>query len=198
MLIILKILHKSNDPLSFAALILNKSIMKKLFFIAAFAVIGLSNVNAQGVQFGATAGLVIVDPNAEIDGMDVDINSETGFYVGLVADLSISDKFGVQPEVVYSRVNDGNGILVPIMAKYNATEKLNIQFGPAFDFTLEDLPSDFQGVGLSLGAGLGFDITENIFVEGRYNFQLNDYYTGDFDIQSKSNILTFGIGYYFN
>ena len=172
--------------------------MKKLLLIAAIAVFGLNNVNAQAAKFGATAGLVIVDPNAEIDGQNIDINSETGFYFGVVADVPLSEKFGIQPELVYSRVNDGDGILLPIMAKYNATETVNIQFGPALDFTLEDLPDDFQGVGISLAAGIGVNITEKIFVEGRYNFQLNDYYTGDADIQSKSNIITFGLGYFFN
>lgn len=172
--------------------------MKKLLLLAAIAVFGLTSLNAQNVQFGAAAGLLSVDANAKINGQSLNVDSEIGFYIGAIADISISDEFHLQPELLFANVNDGNGLLLPIMAKYYASENFFLQAGPQFDFSLEDIPNDYTGLGISLAAGLGYDINENIFVEAKYSFQVNNYYTGNMDIESKSNLLLVGVGYKFN
>ncbi len=172
--------------------------MRKLLLCAAVAVLGLTSVNAQEVQFGATGGLISVDANAKFNGQSLDVDSEIGFYIGGLADIAISDAFHVQPELLYANVNDGSALLLPIMAKYYVSEDFFVQAGPQFDFSLEDLPTDYTGLGISLAAGLGYDINEEFFIEARYSFQINDYYTGNLDIESKSNLLLFGVGYKFN
>ena len=74
-------------------------IMKKLMLLAAVAVFGLSNVNAQEVKFGVKAGVNF----ASLTGDDADgLDGKTGFHVGGVAVIGISEKFAVQPELVYS------------------------------------------------------------------------------------------------
>ncbi|WP_397362918.1 porin family protein [Olleya sp. R77988] len=173
--------------------------MKKLLMIAAVAVFGLSSVNAQNAQFGLTAGYLSATGSAESGGISISA-TESGFYIGGVADIEISDVFHVQPEVVYASTGDdgGDGIAIPIMAKYYVSDKFNIQAGPHFDISLEDIPEDFTGFGISLGAGLGYDIDDNFFAEARYSFQLNDYYTGDLDVSTTTNLLMVGVGYKFN
>lgn len=170
--------------------------MKKLFFIALVA-LGFLSINAQNVDFGVTAGYFGPSAKVTMDGISATA-SESGFYVGGFADISVSDQFHVQPALIYGNVGDGaDGLVLPIMAKYYANEKLNIQLGPHFDISTEEVPDDFTGFGISIGAGLGYDINENFFVEGRYSFQLNDYYTGDLDIETTTNTLMIGLGYKF-
>ena len=170
--------------------------MKKLLY-AAIVVFGLAISNAQQVEFGATGGLLSVRASAEFEGNSAS-DSETGFYVGGVVDFSISEKFHIQPELVYANVNGGNGLILPIMAKYYVSNGFNIQAGPQLDFSLEEVPDDFTGTGISLAGGLGYDIDDNFFIEARYSFQLNDYYTGNLDVETSSNFLMVGVGYKFN
>lgn len=171
--------------------------MKKLCLVAVIAIFSFTSVNAQDITFGVTAGLFNASAKVELQGISGN-GSEAGFYIGGVADISLSEKLHLQPELVYANVNGGNGIALPIVAKYYVSDDFNIQFGPHLDFTLEDVPTDFTGFGISLTAGLGYDINENIFVEGRYAFQLNDYYTGNLDITTTTNSLMIGVGYNFN
>jgi len=171
--------------------------MKKICLVAFVAILSITSINAQEVKFGVTAGLFNASAKAEFEGISAD-GSEAGFYIGGVADISISEKLHIQPELVYVSVDGSNGIALPIIAKYYVSDDFNIQFGPHLDFTLEDVPTDFTGLGISLAAGLGYDINENIFIEGRYAFQLNDYYTGDLDINTTTNSLMIGVGYRFN
>lgn len=175
--------------------------MKKLLLTAALAVIGFTNVNAQDTTFGALAGLSILSP--EVDGGDVD--SETGFHIGAFAELGISDTFSLQPELTYAMAGDISMFSINAIAKYHVSEKFNIQAGPQVGFAggddidaIEDaLGDDFTKLNLQLAVGIGYDITENIFAQARYGFQLNDHFTGDEDFGIKINTITVGVGYRF-
>ncbi|WP_299228756.1 porin family protein [uncultured Psychroserpens sp.] len=175
--------------------------MKKLMLLAAIAVFGLTNVNAQETTFGALAGLSILTP--DVDGVDTD--SETGFHIGAFADIGISESFSVQPELTYEMAGDISLLNVNAMAKYHVSEEFNIQLGPQVGFAggddidaLDDLlGDDFTKLNLRLAVGAGYDITEDIFVQARYGFQLNDHFTGDGDGSVKINTLNLSVGYKF-
>lgn len=174
--------------------------MKKLF-LAAFAVFALASVNAQDTKFGATAGLSILSP--DVDGADAD--SETGFHIGAFAEFGLSDQFSIQPELTYAMAGDISMIALNAIAKYHVSEEFNIQAGPQIGLAggddidaLEDLlGDDFTKLNLQLAVGVGYDITEDIFAQARYGFQLNDHWTGDGDFGIKINTITVGVGYRF-
>ncbi|MEJ2113203.1 MAG: porin family protein [Flavobacteriaceae bacterium] len=124
--------------------------MKKTFLI--IAVVALCfNLNAQssstsdeGIKFGIKAGVNF----ASITGDETDdLSGLTGFHFGAVLDISISEKFSVQPELLYSTQGaeykdsdayDGkfklNYINIPVMAKYYVAEGFSIQAGPQIGF----------------------------------------------------------------
>jgi len=131
--------------------------MKKIFTIAAIAVLGMTSVNAQDVNFGAKAGVNF----ATVTGDETDdFESKTGFHVGVVAEIMLSDKFSFQPELVYSSqgtkisesgTEDFGGITyqyeeeatrkldylnLPLMAKYYVSEGLSIEAGPQIGFLI--------------------------------------------------------------
>jgi|SRR5690606_13034398 len=125
--------------------------MKKLVVMAAVAVFGLSNVNAQEVQFGAKAGVNF----ASIGGDDTDgMDGRTSFHVGGVAEIKFSEKFSFQPELLYSsqgskfeESESAGGISysyeeklkldyinIPLMAKYYVAEGFSLEAGPQVGF----------------------------------------------------------------
>lgn len=151
---------------------------------------------AQDIDFGITAGYMNARGVIEADGISLSAN-ESGFYGGIVAEFSVADKIGIQPELLYASIDGSDGLLLPILLEYAVTPKLHFQAGPQLVFSLEDVPEDFTGVEFDLAGGLGFDITDAFFAEARYTFQINNSYTGAEDVSVRGNYLTLGLGYKF-
>ncbi|WP_431242864.1 porin family protein [Flavobacterium sp. P21] len=127
--------------------------MKKII-LSALAVMAFGLANAQDVKFGVKGGLNLSNFSGDTEG--VDLKSKAGFHVGGFAEIKLSDKFAIQPELLYSTqgpkaVNqmgeDENGITytgdvcfnlsyinVPVMFKYYVAEKFNIEAGPQIGF----------------------------------------------------------------
>ena len=71
--------------------------MKKIVLsIAAMLVFGFAN--AQDVRFGVKGGLNIATLTGDVQ----DASTKVGFHVGGFAEIKVSDKFAVQPELLFS------------------------------------------------------------------------------------------------
>lgn len=125
--------------------------MKKIILSAAAVMAFAFTAQAQEVKFGVKAGANF----ATVTGDDADdASSRTGFHVGGVVELKLTDKFSIQPELLYSmqgaersEVEEEGGIIytgetkakldyinIPIMAKYYVIEGLSIEAGPQVGF----------------------------------------------------------------
>jgi opacity protein-like surface antigen len=132
----------------------------KRFFLSVIAVIIFGVVNAQDVKYGIKGGLNVSNFSGDTDG--VDLKSRLGLNIGAFVEVKLSDKFSIQPEVLYSQqgaklvitgnFNDGYNITsykaadkenlayinVPVMFKYYAIEKFSIEFGPQIGFLVSE------------------------------------------------------------
>src|SRR5690606_27624389 len=126
--------------------------MKKFFLVAAVFAIGFSANAQQEVKFGPKAGVNF----ATISNVE-DSKMLTGFYVGGVAEIKFTDKFSIQPELMYSAqgvkqesnytiagitINESltakyDYINIPIMAKYYVYDGLSVELGPQFGFLVK-------------------------------------------------------------
>ncbi|WP_203295867.1 porin family protein [Luteirhabdus pelagi] len=126
--------------------------MKKLVLFAAVAVFGLTTMTAQEVRLGAKAGVNF----ASIGGDGTDgVDGRTSFHVGGLVEIPISEKFSVQPELLYSSQGAkseytedfGFGVTadveeklkldyinIPILAKFYVAEGFSLQAGPQIGF----------------------------------------------------------------
>lgn len=92
------------------------------------------------ITFGAKAGLNLATITGDLE----DIKSRTSFHIGGMAEITISEEFAVQPELLYSAQGakyDGftlalDYLYVPIMAKYFVTEEFSLEAGPQFGYLL--------------------------------------------------------------
>jgi len=176
--------------------------MKKLLFILALGV--CISVSAQ-TSFGVSAGYV---NNAIVDG-----DSGSGFNIGALVELELSESFSIQPEFVYtnSTITGGgadatyNLFSVNALAKYAVSEDFSLLAGPQIGFASGELPDaldallgdDFTSLNLQLAVGAAYNITESFFVQARYGFQLNDHSQVD-NVEAQVNTLSIGVGYRFN
>lgn len=126
--------------------------MKKII-LSAIAIMAFVFANAQEVKFGVKGGLNISDFSGDTEG--IDLKSKAGFNVGGFVEIKLSDKFAIQPELLYStqgpkavnQIGEMNGVTyngdvcfnlsyinVPVMFKYYVAEKFNIEAGPQIGF----------------------------------------------------------------
>ena len=170
--------------------------MRKLCLATIVVMFSIIIMNAQDTRYGATAGFLSASAKLDFNQISVS-NTESGFYVGAFVEIGISDKFKIQPELLYASTDGFSSIQLPIMTKYYVSEKFNLQGGLQFNLSLEETSDDISAFTFGLGLGTGYDITEDFLITARYAFQLNDSYTGEGDISSKTNLLNIGLGYRF-
>lgn len=124
--------------------------MKKLFFIAATIMLSVTATQAQEVRLGAKGGVNFANLGGDID----DADSRTGFHIGALVEIPVTERFSVQPEVLYSAQGakyEESGtelgvdylfrtdlkldyIQVPVMAKFYVAEGFAIEAGPQIGF----------------------------------------------------------------
>jgi hypothetical protein len=197
--------------------------MKKLF-IAAIAVMSFGLANAQEVSYGVKAGLNVANlAPSEGDAGDARI----GFNVGGFVEIGISEKFSVQPELLFSTQGNKysetilgtkieftqalNYINIPVLAKYYVAEGFAIELGPQIgilasananvsaggESASESIKDNFETIDFALAAGFSYKFTENFFANARYNLGLSNVAKDSGDFTLKNNVIQVGVGYKF-
>jgi hypothetical protein len=188
--------------------------MKKLFTLT-FLLLGLSSlsVTAQTLHYGIKAGY-----NAANIGGDVqDTKSLSAFHVGFLFEVELTDKFSIQPEILYSAqgAKYGSGrkttidyVNVPILAKYYFIDGLSVEAGPQIGFLTKsedkwdgetiDYKDETKGIDFSIPVGLSYRFPINVFVSARYVFGISNFNDLD-DSNYKMNHQVFqaSLGYRF-
>lgn len=125
--------------------------MKK-FILLIVVFFAFSTMFSQGIIFGVKAGVNLANLNSSVSEFNDEFEMRTAFHVGGVADVSISEQFSLQPELIYSSVgtkfeeSEGgvtakfqsiiNYLSIPFMAKYYVAEGFSLQAGPQVGFVL--------------------------------------------------------------
>ncbi|WP_029272291.1 porin family protein [Flavobacterium sp. KJJ] len=121
--------------------------MKKNIVVA-LALITFGFANAQNVKFGVKGGF-------NLSSLKGNIENETpkfGFQLGGLAEFKLTDKFYIQPELLFSTQGgkyqqsgvdylykqelNSSYLNIPIMAKYYIIDKLSLEAGPQVGFLL--------------------------------------------------------------
>lgn len=183
---------------------------KNLLFVGALLSVMASF--GQEVNFGIQAGYTNLEGKSSNSYENVSYSgNSSGFYVGALADFTLSESFHLQPSVNYANAEETNFLIVPVMAQYYIENSgFYLQAGPQATFMLED--TSIEGIevmnnfGLDLAFGVGYEINSNFFVEARYSFELTNRYSKDIkdyaeaqgmDVDSQINALSIGLGYKF-
>lgn len=181
--------------------------MKKSILLIAVALFGFTSMSAQEyVMFGAKGGVNFSTLSG--DGVNAwnDPNGRTSFHLGLLAEIPLSERFSIQPEVLYSgqgydlasreNANDIEYQLeyinVPVIAKIYVFEGLALEVGPQVGFLVKseidynpsgqnqgdvNLSEDqFNKVDFSAALGASYKFRGGFFVNGRYNIGLSEIY----------------------
>ena len=179
--------------------------MKKII-LSAVAVFAFGFANAQEVKFGVKAALNVASLTGDIE----DTSSLVGFQVGGFAEIKITEKFAIQPELMYSAQGaetDGDNlnlgyINIPVMAKFYVAKSFSLEAGPQIGFLVsakqdgEDMKDFINSTDFGLNLGAGYDFTENLSAGLRYNFGLANISEFDY-IDINNSVLSLSLGYKF-
>lgn len=125
--------------------------MKKVILSVA-ALFAFGFVSAQDVKFGIKGGVNFATLTGDVE----DTSMKVGFNVGGLVEIKVSEKFSVQPELLFStqgakeEYSETSGadsykvennlnlgyLNIPIMAKYYVIDKFSLEAGPQFGFLM--------------------------------------------------------------
>jgi hypothetical protein len=179
--------------------------MRKLIFtgllVVGFAALG----HAQVLKLGVKAGLNY----ANFTGSDLQTDAITSYHAGLMAQVKLGEKLSLQPEVIYSTQGASYDNLseevkaklgyvsVPLLARIHMGKAISLDLGPQFsyllskdvDFDTDINEFDFAGVG-----GLTVNVTDNIFIQGRYVLGLTEI-SKNADVKNSVGQLSVGFSF---
>jgi hypothetical protein len=164
--------------------------MKKLL-LSSFVMVFAVYAYGQGLSGGAKGGLNIANQKYSSDGVALDTKARPGILVGGYLVYMINEKFGVQPEVLFSMQGSKwdfsgddskfkfNYINIPILARYNITEMISVHAGPQFGLLLSadlededgdqlDIKDDIKGVDVAGATGVEVELPNGLGFGARY------------------------------
>jgi hypothetical protein len=177
--------------------------MKKLrnIILSMLVLVTLGSLQAQdkAVRFGVKAGL-----NVSTVYGDLEYDPTAGFYIGGLADFTVSKKIHIQPELLYSLEGFKDASIgylrLPIMAKYYTSNRFNLQLGPTIglkanaDDLINDAITSFD-VGVALGCE--YEFPKGLSLSFRYNVGLNNINDVSGGFEFRNSALQLGLGYRF-
>lgn len=180
--------------------------MKKNIFLSLIFLLSAASIQAQLLQIGAKVGLNY----ANFSGTEIQTDAITSYHAGLVAEIKLLDKFAIQPELLYSTQgasyknageeikNELGYLSIPVLAKIYLSDAFSLEVGPQASFLLSEKndfnANDANTFDFGLTAGLGFKITKNIFVQGRYVVGLTEISS---DADAKNSVFQVSAGLMF-
>ena len=184
--------------------------MKKVLLVTVVALLGLTNVNAQDIEFGAKFSLNFATHNGD---NTKDNGPVTDFSFGLMSEISISDKFSFQPELLYAGLGYSLGdadadivelryLTLPLLGKYYLTERFSLEAGPQVGFLLSakqestDIKDAFKTLDFGASFGLSYKLDNGLNFGARYTLGLSDVIESK-DFSNNTSTVQFSIGYFF-
>lgn len=162
------------------------------------------------VKVGVKSGFNFANLTEDLNG-----DMKLSFYAGGFANIALTDRFSVQPELVFSRQGAKfddpgddikwrlNYLNIPVLAQYNHPSGLYAETGPQFGFLINAKIKDdgdvngasslFKSFDLSWGFGAGFRFTEKASAGIRWNLGLTDVW--DYPGTLRNNVLQIGVAY---
>ncbi|TMM58774.1 PorT family protein [Maribacter algarum] len=185
--------------------------MKKHSIFTILFCLLFSLVSAQDFSFGVKGGLNVASVGGGTYTGFGGLGSKISFHIGGIAEVPISEKFAVQPELLYSSQGTkwnfvgGNNLKLdyvnlPILGKYYIIEGLSAEAGPVVGFLISTNANkeDYNSLDVAFAIGASYKLNESIFFSLRYNKGLTDINkNAAITVSNQNNVFQISAGYAF-
>lgn len=176
--------------------------MKNHFIHLVMLLLSLFAYSQNNISYGLKAGINFTYANGDAEDIFFidNVEGRVSFHAGIISEVSLSERFSIQPELVYSQVGAKyyydpaaiNGqeiksdlnldyITLPLLAKYYVYKRLSIEIGPQLGYILSAKIKNEGSTDVITSGNLEIDINQTIDIKGDIN---------NFDLG-----LVFGAGY---
>lgn len=181
--------------------------MKKMILLGFFALLSVAGAQAQ-TSFGVKVGLNVANIGGDAKGTD----PRTGVHAGFFATAPISERFAIQPELLYSqqgfKADDYtftyHYLNIPLIFKGTISGGFHVQVGPQFGILLDakrkrgketlDISDNMNKYDGALALGFGYDVSI-LQVSARYNLGLSDTQDGTLKgVSYPNNVFQLAVG----
>jgi len=188
--------------------------MKKILSLFTLLSLICVGVYAQGISGGLKFGLNLANTTVSAEGLTTSPSFRPTIHAGGYLTAMLSEKFGIQPEVLYSgmgykqgeAVFKANYITLPVLVRYNFTNIFSIHAGPQIGFLMsakadygqgdeEDLKDSVKGTDIGIAAGLGVDLPMGLNFGFRFVKGMTNINEESDDYKYKNYALQFSVGY---
>ncbi|MEO6406896.1 MAG: porin family protein [Ferruginibacter sp.] len=188
----------------------------KILTLVIMMTVASTAVFAQGLKIGIKGGANI----QKLDGKSFKDEFAFGYHLGGFADIGLTSKWGIQPEVLFSQVNIDTSsnfssvynfdkisqvqlkyLQIPILLNYKPNAFVSLQAGPQFGILMDNNntliqngKSAFKKGDFSMVGGLQLNISK-IKLYGRYVVGLNNINDIDNREKWKNQTIQLGVGF---
>ena len=183
-----------------------------------------SNLVSGQASIGIKAGINLAKLSTSVSAPGFPSQNATSdtyvsFSAGVFGVIMMSDKFGIQPELLYSGQGGGSGsgnfrleyLNVPFMFRFSPTPELYFQAGPQLGILLGavvsgiDIRDQLNTAEFGFGFGLGYEFPGKVDVGFRYVVGLTNIFKADVSssgipglaVTMNNRLLQFTAGYRF-
>lgn len=159
--------------------------MKKIILF--FSVVFITSTSIAQVSAGLKLGASFASVEAAAMGVKASTSNRTALALGGYVNMSVSEKFKIQPELLYQGMGgslDGvtfksEYVNIPVLAQYAVTENFKIEAGPQFGILVssksagEDIKDAFKTSDFQLLFGASINVTSSIGIGARYGMSVS-------------------------
>lgn len=187
--------------------------MKKVLSLLAFFSLIAVGSYAQGVSGGLKLGLNLANQTFSGSGITSSPGFRPSLHAGGYLTLMISNKLGVQPEILYSgqgaksgdNVLKFNYITVPVLVRFNISDRFSLHAGPQIGILASakqklgsesvDVKDGYKGTDIGVAAGLAVDLPMGLNFGFRFVKGMTNLIEDSDDYKQKNYNLQFSVGY---
>jgi len=162
------------------------------FLLASFAM--HAQKTTSGVRVAYNVSNLDFEPNPSFENVH-----RNGLAIGAFIDYSFSKNISVMPELMYSaeggkdRSIRADYIQLPITLRFHVG-KLSIGVGPQANLKVWSYQDSFRTFTFSGVGGVQYDLTENLFIDARFNYGFSNIFDDEVGMEAKNSTMQFGIG----
>ena len=143
---------------------------RKILTLAVILTLGSSALFAQSLHLGIKGG---ADIN-KLNGKPFKDQFSFGYHVGGFAQIGLTSRFGIQPEVLFSQVSVDTSSSFSSVYDFNNIKKVKLQY-LKIPLLLNYKPNNFVALQLGPQYGINLDKNSNLFENGKNAFKTGDF-----------------------
>jgi len=167
-----------------------------LFLIA--IILGTVTIHSQSLTSGVRVGYNISNLDFEPDST-FDNTHRNGLAIGGFIDYSFTDKISIMPELMYSaeggkeRTLRADYIQLPITLRFHFGD-FSVGVGPQANLKVWSYQDGYRNLLLTGVGGAQFAISENLFIDARFNYGFSNIYDDEISVEAKNSTIQVGVG----